>query len=275
MTLLVLLIALAIVSMATFAWYIYNTSAHTTKLHMAAGSNASLQISNAYDGTYGVSTELAKFTGKLDPVSTNKITGRYGFQKVTHFENNTSPDGPSLLATIFGDTVENKDYYKTSLFIKSPGRDVDLYVNDIKFEDSDAKRPISTAIRIGFVVHAQGKDKPVENEYIFSISNATNPAFEYNTATGREGWVLDSDKNDGTTVEFTPYTSDNYCLYDEDTGMVSLKEKSIKISDLNGASNSDPVQVDVYIWLEGCDQDCTLSLLGTTLKNIALAFGGY
>ena len=276
MTLLVLLIALAVISMATFAWYIYNTSAHTTKLRMAAGSSASLMISNAYDGTYGASTVLASFTGKLDPVSTNKITN--GFQKVVQFEDNNSGDGrPSLLATLFGDSVENQDYYKTSLYIKSPGRDVDLYVNDIKFEDSDSTYPVSTAIRVGFVVHKQGKDQPVENEYIFSISNATNPAFEYNTFNGQEGHVLDSSKKDGSTVAFTPYTSENYCDYTEadGSGVVTLKEKSLKISDLNGAASTEPVQVDVYIWLEGCDQDCTISLLGKTLKNVALAFAGY
>ena len=274
MTLLVLLIALAVISMATFAWYIYNTSAHTTKLQMAAGSSASLMISNAYDGTYGASTVLASFTGKLDPVSTNRITN--GFQKVVQFTENTSSEGASWLATLFGDSVENKDYYKTSLFIKSPGKDVDLYVNDIKFEDSDEHYPVSTAIRVGFVVHAQGKDQPVENEYIFSISNATNPAFEYNTKNGQEGHVLDSTKKDGSTVAFTPYTSANYADYTEagGTGTVTLKDRSVKISDLNGASSQEPVQVDVYIWLEGCDQDCTISLIGKTLKNIALAFAG-
>lgn len=272
-TLLVLLIALASISMATFAWYIYNTSAHTTKLHMAAGSSASLQISNAYDGTYGSSTILASFTGKLDPVSTNKITN--GFQKALSFENNTSGDGAKLLANLFGDSVANQDYYRTSLFLKAPGQDVDLYLSNIGFADSDSNRPISTAIRVGLVVHQQGKDKAVSGEYIFSISNATNPAFEYNTKTGKEGYVLDSTKKDGSTVAFTPYTSDNYCTYDSNTGIVSLKSGSLKLCDLNGASSSEPVQIDVYIWLEGCDQDCTMSLSGTTLKNIALSFAGY
>lgn len=272
-TLLALLIALAIISMATFAWYIYNTSAHTTKLHMAAGSSASLQIANAYDGPYGVSTVLKSFTGTLNPVSTDSIRG--GFQKVTHFEENETGTGPKLIADVFGSTVVNQDYYKSSLFIKSPGENTDIYVSNIGFQDSDSSRPISTAIRVGFVVHQQGKDQKEIAEYIFAISDKVNPDHEYNTKNGSEGHVLDSSKTDGTTKEFKPYTSANFCNYDSTSDTVSLKSSSVKIADLDGASSSEPVQIDVYIWLEGCDQDCTLSIAGTTLKNIALSFAGF
>ena len=48
-----LLIALLAAASATYAWYVYNTSRHTTKVRMAAGAGVNLQISNSYDGTYG------------------------------------------------------------------------------------------------------------------------------------------------------------------------------------------------------------------------------
>ena len=70
-------IALLAVMAATFAWYIYNTGAHTTNVHMAAGASASLQISSTYDGDYSSSTVLDAFVGTLNPVSTNKITGGF------------------------------------------------------------------------------------------------------------------------------------------------------------------------------------------------------
>ena len=38
---LVLALAFLAVVTATFAWYIYNTSAHTTNVHMAAGAGVS------------------------------------------------------------------------------------------------------------------------------------------------------------------------------------------------------------------------------------------
>ena len=33
-------------------------------------------------------------------------------------------------------------------------------------------------------------------------------------------------------------------------------------------------QIDLYIWLEGCDEDCTGNLSSQTLKNLAVSFAG-
>ena len=71
--LLALLITFLAVASATYAWYIYNTSQHTTNVRMAAGAGVNLQISNAYNGVYGSSAVLESFSGQLVPVSTNKI----------------------------------------------------------------------------------------------------------------------------------------------------------------------------------------------------------
>ena len=70
---LALLAALFSVTAATFAWYIYNTSARTTQVKMAAGSSVSLVISNARDGEYKSSTVMEDFKGLLTPVSTDKF----------------------------------------------------------------------------------------------------------------------------------------------------------------------------------------------------------
>ena len=35
-----------------------------------------------------------------------------------------------------------------------------------------------------------------------------------------------------------------------------------------------PVRVDVYVWLEGCDPDCTNNLAATSLQSLALRFAG-
>ena len=73
-----LLITFVAVLSATYAWYVYNTGRHTTNVRMAAGAGVNLQISNAYDGTYGSAAVLNSFSGQLVPVSTNRISG--GFQ---------------------------------------------------------------------------------------------------------------------------------------------------------------------------------------------------
>lgn len=270
-----MLIAFMAMASATFAWYIYNTSAHTTNVHMAAGSTVSLQISNAYDGEYSYATVLDAFTGSLNPVSTDKISG--GFQKVLGFTNGDE-NRPMLLANLFGPS-ETSDFYQTRLFLKTKGEKMQVYLADIGFEDDDETNPISTAIRVGIVPHAAGKDQEPLGEYIFEINDAKNEhsSAGYNTFHGEDGHVLDSSKTDGSTLPFTPYNADNYCIYDPESGVVTLKDKTIPICTVEGDGNGgsgEAVELTIYIWLEGCDRDCTLNLCGKTLKNLALSFAG-
>lgn len=272
-SILVVIITLCAVVSATYAWYIYNTSRHTTDVRMAAGAGANLQISNSYSGEYGSAAVLESFKGQLEPVSTNKVT--VGFQKATSFI--VGQGGPAdLLAAGFDDS-EARDYYHTSMYLRTNGNDTDIYLADIGFEDSDEKVPISSAIRVGLVVHEPGQNMPVSSEYIFAISDKKNPEASYNTATGKEGYVLDGVKKDGTTVPFSPYTSDAYCIYDKNTGVVTLKKTSEKLCTITGDGQGKPgtpVQIEVYIWLEGCDEDCTVNLCGETLKKLAVSFAG-
>lgn len=160
-----LLLTFLAVSSATYAWYIYNTSRHTTNVRMAAGAGVNLQISNSYSGTYGSAAVLDSFAGQLVPVSTNRISG--GFQKVLGFTEGSSQSG--LVASIFG-SGEQTDYYQTSLFLRTNGTSTDIYLSDIGFEDSDEKNPISSAIRVGLVVHQAGQNQSVDgNIFLQSV----------------------------------------------------------------------------------------------------------
>lgn len=268
------IMVMVLVTLATtYAWYIYNTGRHTTNVKMAAGTGVNLQISNAYDGDYSSATVLDSFLGQLTPVSTDRISG--GFQKVTEFKNGNENQAP-IVASVFT-SGQTSDYFHTKLYLRTNGDTTDIYLSDIGFEDSDEENPISTAIRVGLVVHEPGEDQLPEAEYIFAINDEKNPEAEYNTDDGEEGHVLDSSKTDGTTVTFTPYTSDAYCIYNKATGEVTLKPGSQKICTISGAGKGQPgeaVEVEIYIWLEGCDEDCTRNLSGMTLQNLALSFAG-
>lgn len=275
-----LLIALLAVTSATFAWYIYNASAHTTRVRMAAGASVKLQIASAYDGEYSSSTAMESFTGTLNPVSTNRIS--LGFRKVSGFTNG-SENRSNVVANLFR-PAETSDYYKTSLYLRSNGAPMNVYLSDIGYEDSSEDDPISTAIRLGLVVHEPGRDAPVKEEFIFAINPAGNVAApDYNTYAGQEGFVLDLTSPDTqAVVAFTPYTSENFCEYDRATGETSLRPGSLPLFSICGSTGPDGqytsygerVQVDVYIWLEGCDQDCTGSLMGATLRQLSLSFAG-
>ena len=273
LSILAVIITLCAVVSATYAWYIYNTSRHTTDVRMAAGAGANLQISNSYSGEYGSAAVLESFKGQLEPVSTNKVTA--GFQKASVFI--TGKEGSTdLLAKEFAGS-DASEYYHTNMYLRTNGNPTDIYLSDIGFEDSDDKKPISSAIRVGLVIHEPGQNMPVSSEYIFAISDKKNPEARYNTATGKEGYVLDGVKKNGTTVPFSPYTSDAYCIYDKNTGAVKLKKTSEKLCTIAGDGHGKPgtpVQIEVYIWLEGCDEDCTVNLCGETLKKLAVSFAG-
>jgi len=94
---------------------------------MAAGAGVNLQISNSYSGTYGSAAVLDSFSGSLNPVSTNRISG--GFQKVLGFTNGTENQS-NLVASLFG-RGDYTDYYKTSLFLRTNGNPTDIYIADI------------------------------------------------------------------------------------------------------------------------------------------------
>lgn len=268
-----LLIALLAVIAATYAWYIYNTGRHTTNVRMAAGTGVNLEISNSYGSGYSSASVLESFSGRLTPVSTNRIAG--GFQRVKEFVK--GDDGrPELVAGIF-EKGKSSDYYHTKMYVRTNGGDTDLYLSDIGFSDSSSASPISSAVRVGLMVHKPGKDQGVLGEYIFAISNKKNPQAQYNTSTGQAGYVLDSSKRDGTTVAFTPYTKDAYCNYNKNTGAVSLKSGSRKLCTIRGNGKKKagtPVEIELYIWLEGCDPDCTANLCEQNLKNLAVSFAG-
>ena len=267
-----LLITFVAVLSATYAWYVYNTGRHTTNVRMAAGAGVNLQISNAYDGTYGSAAVLNSFSGQLVPVSTNRISG--GFQKVLEFTGGNAGQA-KMVADIFGSGGQN-DYYRTSLFLRTNGSATDIYLSDIGYEDSDENHPISSAIRVGLVVHKAGKNQAIQGEYIFAISDKKNPQAEYNTATGREGYVLDCTRTDGSTVPFTPYTSDAYCIYNQNTGEITLKNNSLKLCTISGNGDGQsgaPVEIELYIWLEGCDPDCSSEIQYST-SDLQIGFYG-
>lgn len=266
-------IAMVAIVSATYAWYVYNTSRHTTDVRMAAGAGANLQISNSYLGEYGSAAVLDSFQGRLTPVSTNSIAG--GFQKAARFV--AVGEGKYDVVADMFKSSDASEYYHTNMYLRTNGNPTDIYLSDIGFEDSDDKKPISSAIRVGLVIHEPGQNMPVSSEYIFAISDKKNPEARYNTATGKEGYVLDGAEKNGTTVPFSPYTSDAYCIYDKNTGAVKLKKTSEKLCTITGDGHGKPgtpVQIEVYIWLEGCDEDCTVNLCGETLKKLAVSFAG-
>lgn len=269
--LIVLLIFAALMGAVTMAWYIYNTNSHTTDVHMAAGTSTRLEIAKEYDGNYSYAVQLNQFKGKLNPVSTDKMTG--GFQEcVGHIDDPQGTRGP--LAYLF-DFSKTSDYYMDTMFLRTNASNIGVYVSGLEFKDNQDAQLLATALRVGLAVHEPGKDQPVAKEYIFELSDKENPGRQYNAYKGFEGCVLDHTKTDGSVVELTPYSKKNFAKYDPVSDVLELTGDSLKLFDLTGTVDKDfgtPVQVDVYIWLEGCDPDCTGRIGGLSLEDLAITY---
>lgn len=261
------------ITTATFAWYIFNTSARTTEVKMSAGSSVSLQIASKKDydekgeTAFGSATQMEPMENGLVGVSTDKIAN--GFRAVTGFRGEWQGDAYRSIARYFQNAADMKEYYKTTLLLRTTAQSLDVYLADIGSTDRVGQY-LSTAMRLGLVVQGQ--------EYIFELNKASNPdRIGDNGSEKAEGYyVLDSTKNDGTVVPFTPLDDSALCNYDPATGAASRKENSVKICTLTGPGGqySEPVSVDVYLWLEGCDEDCTVDLAGQTMELVSLIFAG-
>ena len=267
------------ITAATFAWYIFNSSARTTEVRMVAGSSVTIQIASTVDTNFKTSTQMETFRGALNPVSTDRISN--GFQRAEAFEDAPQESGNRIVASLFGRGEAGVDYHKTSLFLRTNAEKATIYLSGIDFtKDSAGKSPpIATAMRLGLVV----KDGQDENgnypEFIFELTSEESPFRDTSDNADRfqDGRVLDSTKTDGSYVNFTPLNSDNFCDYDKNTGIVSPKPGSVVLCTLenNGTEKyGQPVEVEIYLWLEGTDLDCTRELVGNTLEQLTLSFVG-
>ena len=59
-------------------------------------------------------------------------------------------------------------------------------------------------------------------------------------------------------------------------GAVETAAQSVRLCPLSGSGTEygAATRVDVYLWLEGCDPDCTNELCGMTLSNLSILFAG-
>ncbi len=74
-----------------------------------------------------------------------------------------------MLANVFA-PAQRSDYYETSLFLTTSSVATNVYLADINYDDLDVENPISTALRVGFAVHAPGQGQPVVSQYIFELT---------------------------------------------------------------------------------------------------------
>ena len=156
------------------------------------------------------------------------------------------------------------DYFHSAFYLKGNWENGgDIYLSDIKFKNLNQDKPIASSIRIGIKVDKQFYG-------VFKISDEEN---KNKSNILPENHIIDSSKTDGTTKIYQPYSKENFVKYDVDTGEVTLKPESCRITNVMPTSNNQ-VKIDVYMWVEAGSENFGWNLNGEELTDVELVFAG-
>lgn len=255
------LAVIASFSTATYAWFTANSVVQTDKVtgHVAA-ENIELQISSAGGNAFKPSAEAGiTQINKADlilPVSTADLT--------SFVTNSTMVEGKAMS---FYPVENEKDYYHGVVYLRAVGENIPtgtrmaLYLDEaennggILVQNNTGENGLAStalnAARLGLRLEGSA---PV----ILKCSNASNAADkrEMNTRLNgldiQEGMVLKSSNGNVTAVADPAVLYTDYCMDDEGN---TLAKHPLAVLDFDKV-----YAMDVYIYLEGCDPDCTDSI---------------
>lgn len=258
-TMVVMLFVLVVLSVSTYAWFTANRIVSTDRANARSGSDAlELQISSEGGTSFTGSKEAAilqvnrSSVTNLMPVSTADLKT---------FVYNSMTEGN--MATAFS-TVENEAYYYHGRFYmravaegRAPGAKMALYLD----EDNEIGGALATAEK-GMLLNAArlGMTFDGANPVIFALSKEES-AEEYQIEnTKLNGSLLGRDQvlgmSGGTVVgvkDPSIFLEDKMIVVEEER--VTLPAEPLLYMELNKIYT-----VDVYLYIEGCDPDCSDSI---------------
>lgn len=253
------LVAAVALGSATFAWFVNNTKVTAESVDVTAKSANTLLIS--HDGTaWGTTATFAPAESKkFVPVSS---TSQLSFFKDKAW---TTEATGEYNASAFEAATEGTDYYKDSFKLKA-SQDCGLYLDtDTKFittGDADVLKAMRLALKVGDSVFFYQVDanaiagdgnsynttlKSLNADGVTTAISADNAA----AAIGADN-MLDS-KVPSLSASLATTPADSTTLVDKDDAK--------KLCDLTA---NQVKNIDVYVWMEGCDFDCN----STVVKKI-------
>ena len=248
------LVAAVALGSATFAWFVNNTKVKAESVNVTAKSANTLLIS--HDGTAWGTT--AAFTSTVSenfvPVSS---TSKLSFFKDKTWTTETTGE---YNASAFEAATEDTDYYKDSFKVKA-SQDCGLYLDsDTQFTttgDADVLKAMRLALKID------------DKVYFYQIDAEAIDGNSYNT-------TLKSLSADGVTTAISgadsaaaigatnmaaskvPALADGLVTAPANSTTLVNKDDTKKLCDLTANQVKD---IDVYVWMEGCDYDCNSAVV--------------
>lgn len=246
-----LLVATALLGTSTYAWFSMNTEVKATGMQIQATTSKNLLIKGAADADFtatGIGTQDSELK-TLPPVSVNcgsseALSGKTFYKAINAEGVDVATGTLTSGKTTLGAATANTDYRKSTFTLKVDGATTDdfsnIYVAGITVtntSDGATAQNISKAVRVAV-----------------SCTNGSN-TYTYIFAPNGGAYT------DGKSVSgFTAALGEN-------PSVVTLTAQSLATigtgSTLGSLSGGATLDVDVYVWYEGNDTNCTTANAAT------------
>lgn len=260
-----LLISAVLLGTSTYAWFSMNTKVEATGMKVQATSAKNLVISNTSqlkqnEGSKIASSYSAAVT--LVPASTKTLAGSQNFYYVSDSTGVDYANGSGNIGTTFAQASPKTDNNSTSgevvkhtFYIRVDGQNADtlanLYVSGITVKRADTNSNVTKALRVGVVCGDKG--------FIYAplAELAEGKKCEYDAITGA-GKVTALDDATGY------YKVGDTIIQEKIEALTAYTNASVLASEI---SSTEYTTVDIYIWYEGEDPNCT-SVNSITVEQI-------
>lgn len=264
-TIMVVIMGVFFLTTATYAWFSLTNAPKVNNLVLKAGTAGNLLISN--EKTTGFSDNISlELDGEccLRPLTT--INGKTFYRPVYASSGMVESISPNPISENDLNTMINKVETKGGWLIKKTFY-IKATVKDLSTVDVRLMAPIQTretgtvisnvsknshgaeAVRVSFTYDNTTAILEPNADVITDASNASQVALT--------GWKNMSVIKQGANYKFS-----------NDNGRTYTSDVSAKLFDI---PTNKPVEVTMYIWLEGADRDCVNEIMGNSI-NVELRF---
>lgn len=255
-----------------------NTRVTAETVSVTAKAASTLLISEKGRNAWKTLLPLTDNVDEMVPVSTIGSDGE-ALEFVKDSAWTTDNIDNKSYASSFKTAVANTDYYKGTFDIKSSVAGSKLYLDkETTFTpNTGANSDFLKTLRLGLVVSDNTKKKT----FIYQVDTGTL-ASSYDTSIDSTTAVNGITKAIGTDGNEANINVDNTAaiggllLADTPTSTTAFVTETNSADLLYTFANSgDVVNVEVYIWMEGCDYDCNAAMVASITSQKVLAKLGF
>lgn len=253
------LVAAVALGSATFAWFVNNTKVKAESVNVTAKSANTLLIS--HDGTAWGTTAAFTSTESENFVPVSSTSQLSFFKDKTWTTEKTG----EYNASAFEAATEGADYYKDSFRVKA-SQDCGLYLDSDTQLTTTGDPNVLKAMRLALKIDDKVYFYQIDAEAIDGAGNSYNTTLKSLSADGVTTAISDTDSAAAIgaanmAASKVPALADGLVTAPTDNTTLVNKDDTKKLCDLSANQVKD---IDVYVWMEGCDYDCN----STVVKKI-------